>query len=104
MRRCRRPRTPYVFFHFHYPGDRHLLANQHIHLPRLRRVDLHVTRACRKVRRPCEHEGDDKAAEDDATDVIAVGKRGLGRLSRLLLGSVSPKVVALAPCAVIVVP
>ena len=45
-----------------------------------------------------------KAAEDDATDVIAVGKRGLGRLSRLLLGSVSQKVVALAPCAVIVVP
>jgi nucleotide-binding universal stress UspA family protein len=40
----------------------------------------------------------------DQTDVIVLGKRGLGRLSGLLLGSVSQKVVSLAPCAVFVVP
>lgn len=45
-----------------------------------------------------------KAAENDRTDMIVIGKRGLGRLSGLLLGSVSQKVVSSAPCAVIVVP
>ena len=40
----------------------------------------------------------------DQADVIVLGKRGLGRLSGLLLGSVSQKVVGLAPCTVIVVP
>ena len=37
-------------------------------------------------------------------DVIVLGRRGRGRLAGLLLGSVSQKVVALAPCTVIVVP
>jgi nucleotide-binding universal stress UspA family protein len=32
-----------------------------------------------------------------------MGRRGLGRLAGLLLGSVSQKVVSLAPCIVIVV-
>ena len=44
------------------------------------------------------------AARRDEADIIIVGKRGLGRLSGLVLGSVSQKVVELAPCAVIVVP
>ena len=44
------------------------------------------------------------AARRDNVDIIVLGKRGRGRLSGLLLGSVSQKVVSLAPCAVIVVP
>jgi nucleotide-binding universal stress UspA family protein len=43
-------------------------------------------------------------ADRDATDLIVLGKRGRGRLSGLILGSTSQKVVALARCAVTVVP
>ena len=43
-------------------------------------------------------------ARQDQIDIIVLGRRGLGRLSGLLLGSVSQKIVSLAPCAVIVVP
>jgi len=63
---------------------------------------------------PCEsaielHEGNVaetiiEAAKRDETDLIVVGKRGRGRLSGLVLGSVSQKLVELAPSAVIVVP
>lgn len=38
------------------------------------------------------------------TEAIVLGKRGRGRLQGLVLGSVSQKVVCLAPCPVIVVP
>jgi len=43
-------------------------------------------------------------AGDHRIDIIAVGRRGRGQLSGLLLGSVSQKLVTLAPCPVIVVP
>src|SRR5262245_61050050 len=44
------------------------------------------------------------AARSDRADLIVAGKRGLGRLSSLVLGSVSQRLVELAPCPVIVVP
>jgi nucleotide-binding universal stress UspA family protein len=37
-------------------------------------------------------------------DMLVVGRRGHGRLSGLLLGSVSQKLASLAPCVVVVVP
>lgn len=43
-------------------------------------------------------------AEREAVDLIVIGKRGLGGLSQLLLGSVSRSIVDHARCAVTVVP
>ena len=43
-------------------------------------------------------------AQEKAADVVVVGKRGAGLVERLLLGSVSQKLVSLAPLPVIIVP
>lgn len=42
--------------------------------------------------------------QEKAADVIVVGKRGAGLVERLLLGSISQKLVSLAPLPVTVVP
>ena len=42
--------------------------------------------------------------QHEKPDVLVVGRRGHGRLAELLLGSVSHKLVSLAPCPVVVVP
>ena len=44
------------------------------------------------------------AAQRNEADMIVMGKRGLSRLSGLIVGSVSQKVVSTASCAVVVVP
>ena len=44
------------------------------------------------------------AAKELRADAIVMGRRGRGRLTGLLLGSVSQKVVSLAPCPVVTVP
>ncbi len=44
------------------------------------------------------------AVRREKADIVVVGRRGRGRLSALLLGSVSQKVTNLAPCIVMVVP
>lgn len=43
-------------------------------------------------------------AKGGSVEMIVVGRRGRGQLAKLLLGSVSQKLVSLAPCAVVVVP
>ncbi len=43
-------------------------------------------------------------AQEKAADAIIVGKRGAGRVTGLLLGSVSQKLVSLSPLPVTVVP
>ncbi len=44
-----------------------------------------------------------KIAEKENFDLILIGNRGLNRLQRLLLGSISSKVSTLAHCSVLVV-
>ena len=44
------------------------------------------------------------AAQRNDVDLIVLGKRGLSRLSGLIVGSVSQTVVSTATCAVVVVP
>jgi nucleotide-binding universal stress UspA family protein len=43
-------------------------------------------------------------AQEKQADAIVVGRRGAGRIAGLLLGSVSQKLVSLAPLPVIVIP
>lgn len=45
-----------------------------------------------------------EAAQRHGVELVVLGRRGLGRLSGLVLGSVSQKVVELGSCAVMVIP
>ncbi|MEO5360123.1 MAG: universal stress protein [Nitrospirota bacterium] len=49
-------------------------------------------------------EGIIEEAYDRKTDVIIMGRRGMTGLKRMLMGSVTAKVIAYAPCKVLVVP
>lgn len=59
--------------------------------------------------RPISHHGDPattiiSTAEEEGADLIVMGRRGVGALSALLVGSVSQTVVNKAHCPVTVVP
>jgi nucleotide-binding universal stress UspA family protein len=41
--------------------------------------------------------------ENELVDLLVIGSRGLGALSGLVMGSVSQKLVRLAPCPVLIV-
>ena len=69
---------------------------------RLERAGVTVSRTLLKWGDPAE--AILEAIADTAPDAIVVGRRGRGRLSGLLLGSVSQKLVSLAPCVVVIVP
>ena len=43
-------------------------------------------------------------AKREAVDLMVIGRRGVGAISQLLLGSVSKSIVDKAPCAVTIVP
>jgi nucleotide-binding universal stress UspA family protein len=69
---------------------------------RARRAGIAVPKTLREWGDPAERII--AVAKREQADVVVVGRRGRGRLSGLLLGSVSQKVASLAPCAVMVVP
>ena len=45
-----------------------------------------------------------EVAKNERPDIIVAGRRGRSRLMGLLIGSVSQKLVSLAPCKVLIVP
>jgi nucleotide-binding universal stress UspA family protein len=45
-----------------------------------------------------------EVAQEQDVDIIVIGKRGLGRVARLLLGSISQKIASLALRPVIIIP
>jgi hypothetical protein len=51
---------------------------------------------------PAQHIAE--VAEDAGADLIAVGTRGLGVFAGMLLGSVTQRLLHVAPCAVLAVP
>jgi len=44
-----------------------------------------------------------KFAKKEKIDLIAIGSRGLSRIPRFVLGSISDKIANYAPCAVLIV-
>ena len=45
-----------------------------------------------------------RTAEETKCEILVLGRRGRGLIKNLLIGSVSQKIVSLAPCATVVIP
>ncbi len=79
-------------------------ANRILAQARERAEKLGAKRVRLKSRSGDSTEGILETAREMSADAIFVGRRGVGRLQGLLLGSVSQKLAGLAPCMVMIVP
>jgi nucleotide-binding universal stress UspA family protein len=87
------------------PGEAlELISNQILEQARRRASRLGVSKIVLRAGWGDAAEVIIETARREKADLIVVGRRGRGRLAGLVLGSVSQKIVSLAPCIVMVVP
>ena len=98
--RCKLPVTV-VSVRVH-PGDDQALAEANVQRA-VQALTAAGIEASGKVVTGVAHEGILQVAREASADLIVVGRRGLGTVERLLLGSTSQRVVGHAECPVLIV-